>query len=122
MITPEEMITKFFHVWETNSDNIFTTSGAIAGLDKLEQMMPQLRSQPNDVLMEQLMAWCSDYPQLSEKIWETPPRKLSSENNEPPPDAEDNSIANRFPKTSEVLQERSRNNEQLTMNNPEQEP
>jgi len=112
MITPKEMIAKFFQVWATNPDDIFTTSGAIAGLEKLEEMMPKLASKSDEVLMQRLMAWCSDYPQLTEKIQQSPPRKFSPENNEPPPNTEDNTIANRFPKTSKVLEERSRDNEQ----------
>jgi len=112
MITPKERIAQFFQVWKTNPDDIFTTSGAIQGLEKLEQMMPELESAPDDIFRKRLMEWCSDYPQLTEKIRQSPPRKLSEENNEPPPNTEDNTIANRFPKTSKVLEERSRNNEQ----------
>lgn len=116
-MNPEEIIAAFLEVWETNPDNIFKTSGAVNGLDKLKETVKASQAESNEAFVEKLGAWCQDYPELTEvvvavgegKLKDAVPvasRKFDPANNIPAKQEEDKTLDNRYPEISKTLRER----------------
>ena len=115
-MNPEETIAAFLEVWETNPNNIFKTSGAINGLDKLKETVETHKAGSNEVLAEKLGEWCAEYPELTGMVVAVGERKLKDaasvasrkprpEHHTPAP--EDSKILdNRAPEISKVLRDR----------------
>jgi len=84
-MNPEEIIAAFLEVWQTNPKNIFETSGAINGIDKLSETVQTHKADSNEVLAEKLGEWCAGYPELTGMVVATGERKFDPENSAPTP-------------------------------------
>ena len=105
-MNPEETIAAFLEVWQTNPKNIFKTSGAINGLEKLNDIVQTHKADSNEVLAEKLGEWCAEYPELTGVVLATGERKFKPKNNTPTQQEEDRTLDNRYPEISQILRDR----------------
>ncbi|MDB9519096.1 hypothetical protein PN466_19305 [Roseofilum reptotaenium CS-1145] len=111
-MNPEEIIQAFLNVWETNPNDIFTTSGAIAGLEELNDMAIASATDSNTVFVDKLGKWCAQYPKLTDEIFAEAEnqRKFKLKNNIPEPETApkkpDKTLDNLYPKIPRSLRDR----------------
>ncbi|MGC9526540.1 MAG: hypothetical protein ACP5D7_13475 [Limnospira sp.] len=100
----EKMIAAFLKIWETNPDNIWKTSGAIEGLQKLNDSLIACQDKSDADIVEELKKWCRYYPKLTEKIMAEAlgEKKLKGSDNDSP-NTEDMAYKNIYPKITEIL-------------------
>lgn len=110
---PEELLAAFLEVWETNSNNIFEKSGAINGLDSLQNKIQNSADKSNEEFVSILGEWCQNYPELTTAILAekdrqsgegSKPRKFKEFQNSS--SQESHSLQNQYPKISASLRER----------------
>jgi hypothetical protein len=108
----EKMIAAFLKIWETNPDNIWKTSGAIQGLQKLQDSLVDCQDKSDADIVKELKKWCRNYPKLTEKLMAEAlgEKKLRGANNVDPntdyPNPEDNPLVNQYPEITEILRNR----------------
>ncbi len=68
MSTPEKIIAAFLQVWETNPDDIFTTSGAINGLPELSSYVVGHPEKSNADIAKKIQEWSRNYKQLRDVL------------------------------------------------------
>lgn len=103
-MNPEKVIAAFLKIWETNPDNIWETSGAIKGLQKLNDSLIACQDKSDADIVEELKKWCRDYPKLTEKIMAEAfgEQKLRGSDNDSP-NTGDTDYKNIYPKIPEIL-------------------
>jgi hypothetical protein len=106
-MNPQDLIAAFLEVWESNPDNIWQSSGAIQGLEKLNDSLVVCQDKSDSELANELGQWCSSYPQLTQKVMDKlGERKLRGEHNDSP-NTSDTADVNLYPKITEILRTRS---------------
>lgn len=103
-MNPEKVIAAFLKIWETNPDNIWETSEALEGLQKLNDSLIACQDKSDADVVEELKNWCRYYPTLTEKIMAEVlgERKLRGEHNDSPKTG-DTAYVNLYPKITEIL-------------------
>lgn len=103
-MNPEKVIAAFLKIWETNPDNIWKTSEAIEGLQKLNDGLIACQDKSDADIVEELKKWCCYYPKLTEKIMAEAlgERKLTGSDNDSP-NTENTDYKNIYPKIPEIL-------------------
>ncbi|MDJ1171279.1 hypothetical protein PMG71_17765 [Roseofilum sp. BLCC_M154] len=106
-MTDEEYMQAFLQVWETNPNNIFTTSGAMKGLPALNTLVVESKDESNEVFADKLGQWCSDYPKLSDQVFAAHNRKFKFKKDSPKPQTQpDKTLDNHYPQIPESLRKR----------------
>lgn len=111
-MNPEEIIAAFLKVWETNPNDIFEKSGAINGLDRLNDIFVGSQSDSNEEFANKLGKWCEDYPELTQVVLAETERKLKPENNISTQE-DSKTLTNRYPKISQTLRDRQPQDNQV---------
>jgi len=102
-MNPQDLIAVFLEVWESNPDNIWQSSGAIQGLEKLNNSLAACQDKSDLELANELGKWCGSYPQLNQKVMDKlGEKKLRGENNDSP-NTTDTTYVNLYPKITEFL-------------------
>ena len=103
MSTPETIIAAFLQVWETNPDDIFTTSGAINGLPELKSYVVGNPDKPNADIAKKIQDWSKNYKQLRDVIaaLSRKPKNIPTD-----PTKQANVVDNRYPELAESLRKR----------------
>ncbi len=104
----EKMIAAFLKIWETNPENIWETSEAIEGLQKLNDSLMACQDKSDADVVEDLKKWCRHYPKLTEKVIAEAlgERKLKGSDNDSP-NTGDTAYINLYPKITEILRTRA---------------
>ncbi|KOR36479.1 MULTISPECIES: hypothetical protein [Planktothricoides] len=102
-MNPQDLIAAFLEVWDSNPDNIWQSSGAIQGLDQLNDSLAACQDKSDLELANELGKWCASYPQLTQKVMDKlGERKLKGSDNDSP-NTEDTAYKNIYPKIPEIL-------------------
>ncbi|MBS0015147.1 MAG: hypothetical protein KFF72_02035 [Arthrospira sp. SH-MAG29] len=102
-MNPQDLIAVFLEVWESNPDNIWQSSGAIQGLEQLNDSLAACQDKSDLELANELGKWCASYPQLTQKVMDKlGKRKLSGSDNDSP-NTGDTAYKNIYPKITEIL-------------------
>jgi Zn/Cd-binding protein ZinT len=106
-MNPQDLIAAFLEVWQSNPDNIWQNSGAIQGLEKLNNSLVVCQDKSDSELANELGQWCSSYPQLTQKVMDKLGEKKLRGSDNDSPNTNDTAYENLYPKITEILRNRA---------------
>jgi hypothetical protein len=103
-MNPEDIISAFLSVWETDSE-LFNNPDVSDSLGDLQKQLAKLETASDEEIADCLEDWFSDYEAITDAVDASSTRKLTGANNAGPK-TDDRAVVNQYPEITEILRNR----------------